>query len=85
MKVAGDLIEDRHPRFNEEDLKLFGLMKTAGVCRASVSLSLCHLHPVLSFLPSHFQLLSRDLVPIRAQTWNLWLRSSAVALSTLQR
>ena len=63
MTVARDLIEDKRPPFNEEDLKLFGLMKTAGVSRASVSLSVRHLHPVLTLLPSHFQLLPRDLVP----------------------
>jgi len=60
VTVAGDLIEDRRPPFNEEDLELFGLMKTAGVRRASVSLSLRHLHPVLTLLASHLYLLPRD-------------------------
>jgi hypothetical protein len=36
------------------------LMKTAGVRRASVSLSLRHLHPVLTLLPSHLYVLPRD-------------------------
>jgi hypothetical protein len=72
VTVAGDLIEDIRPPFNEEDLQLFGLMKTAGVCRASLSLSLRHLHPGLTLLPSHLYLCPVIFLPHRSKNVESW-------------